>query len=217
MATAALLGGCENLVASQVPAFEAKDAVRNGTLKAGWWVAQAPGCDVDPALPSARWPSCADAVLAPRRLSDQRLVKADDEPDAERATVGYLLAAGEPMILQLSLLSPDRGGDIHFYKAVRPTVKDGRGRVIEIRHWTVVCGPLEPPFEEAHHYRRRTGAPWPGVENRSDGCEPRDVEGLRDAARRSEALAVEASPPLRWLREHRPDDQTFDQWLMSRL
>ncbi len=218
---AALLGGCENLVASKTSLFEAGDAVPQGTLKAGWWVARTPGCDVDPALPSGQWPSCAKAVLMPERLSDQRLVRTGDEPDAETARVGYLLAAGEPMILQLSLLSPeDQKGEVravHLYKAVRSTVKDAQGRVVEIRHWAVVCGPLEPPVEESHHYRRKTSAPWPGVESRSDGCWARDVAGLRDAARRSEALAVAASPPLRWLREHRPDDQTFDQWLVSWL
>jgi hypothetical protein len=212
------LGGCENLVTSEKPLIEAKDAVTDGTLKAGWWVAQAPGCDVDAALPSEQWPDCAKAVLVPPRLSDKRRVKIEDVSGAPKVKIGYRLAAGEPMVLRMSLMAPlnIKGvRSVHFYKAVRATERDAQGRIVEFRHWAVVCGPLEPSLGEEYHYRRMSNAPWPGIEPRSEGCFARDQTGLREAAQRSEALAVAASPPLRWLRDRRPDDQTFDQWLLS--
>lgn len=220
LGAAAMLGGCSNGVISSTPFFKAEDAVapREG-LRAGWWVIVDTGeCRFDPAQPSGRWPSCLHPILAPETTAGDFTIADDQSAGAIRAD--YLLAAGDPMILQASLVSPqsEAAGQprAYTYFAVRPIGRDAQGRAVEARFWQVLCGPPAPMGPSERAYGRVTKAPWPSVvEVRAGACRARDLDGLRDAALRSEALAERGGVQVRWLRERRADDQTMEQWLAA--
>ncbi|PXA78095.1 hypothetical protein DMC25_22680 [Caulobacter sp. D4A] len=216
LAGASLLGGCGGEVISPQPLFGAKDAATREAPRAGWWVMVSPeeACGIDLAKPTGQWPDCARPVLLSGRMAGKLTVS---EGEGDAVGIDYLLAAGEPMILQASLSSPpgDSGG--YTYHVLRPTRRDARGRPVEIAVWPVLCGPPAPRAPSGRGGAGVTAAPWPSVEMSGGGCRVRDLDGLRDAARRSESLSGGAPLTVRWLRERRAGDQTDDQWLAKAM
>jgi len=216
LASASLLGGCGGEVISPQPLFGAKDAATRDAPRAGWWVMVSPeeACGIDLAKPTGQWPDCARPVLLSGRMAGKLTVS---EGEGDAVAIDYLLAAGDPMILQASLSSPpgDSGG--YTYHALRPTRRDARGRPVEIAVWPVLCGPSAPRAPSDGGRPGVTAAPWPSVEISGGGCRVRDLDGLRDAARRSESLSGGAPLTVRWLRERRAGDQTDDQWLAKAM
>lgn len=216
LALAASQGGCDNLVASYQPLFQSADAISDGALRPGWWVTQDANCKIDPKRSNRDWPECSGPMLIPERSSGMVSIL---EEGQEAVRLEWRLVDGDPLLLEWGFrpraVAPDQSQTVYFYSGVEPLRRDRKGRVIALRHWPLVCGPVEPPAASEPRRRRGTKSPWPGVEMESGGCRPKDLAGLRDAARRSGGIPGEVQS-LRWLRERRADDQTLEEWISSR-
>jgi hypothetical protein len=191
----ALLGAC-NMVVTKDPVFSKADAAGAPVLRPGVWDGDAkPDCQVDETKPLSQWPSCASGFVV---MDDHRVGNFDDQGGKHAwTTTDYVLAAGEPRILQLYF---HEGTDpmmpsAYFYAAYRPTRFDDQGRVVAGRSWIVICGP--PPAQPAQtdaNGKQRTGTehPFRGLTMDSDGnnCSPDSPAALRNAARESRPLTA---------------------------
>ena len=98
MVLAALpLCACNTIVSSK-PWFG--DAPGAPQLREGVWRADSEKpCDFDEKKPVQTWPACAFGVVV--GASDLTLYERDDKGQVKPSTVSYVLAAGDPVILQL--------------------------------------------------------------------------------------------------------------------
>ncbi|HWF75621.1 MAG TPA: hypothetical protein VN694_00465 [Caulobacteraceae bacterium] len=191
----ALLGAC-NMVVTKEPVFGAADAAGAPVLRSGVWDGDPkPDCQVDESKPLSQWPSCANGFVV---MDDHRVGNFNDQGGKHAwTTTNYVLAAGQPRILQLYFQA---GADpmmptAYFYAAYRPTRFDDQGRIVAGRSWIVICGP--PPAQPAAGNaggKQRTGTehPFRGLTMDSDGnnCSPDTPAALRNAARESRPLTA---------------------------
>lgn len=203
VAVALLLGGCENFVVSEKPWFSAEQAVGAQAVRPGWWMEDAPGCQVDLDAPNTAWPDCAKIVLAPTAWKG--VLGALDGTE-------HMLTGGDPMIAQYEFQTSETAAvpsqHAYLYLGVAALERDAEGRAVVLRYWPTLCGP--PRHDAPAAVTRR---PWPGLSvKREGGCVARDVGTLRKAVERSRALDIDA-PTLRWLRDWRPGDQGEADWL----
>lgn len=134
------LGGC-NLVYSETPLFSAVDARGAPQFRPGVWAQRAPGCDFDPARPIAEWPECADGTI----LTATHIT----EPGKEKDATEYVLAGGDPQVMQLKVELEPGKPVIYFYAGVRVDRTDAQGRIVEAASWIAQCGPPPPKSVEA--------------------------------------------------------------------
>ena len=131
---ALLLTAC-NAVVSTKPLFSDRDARGAPPLKPGVWaMLENANCAFDPANPPAQWPECADPVVF-----DGRVLRG---PEGDKLPMAYLLAKGEPRILQLEMRDQDEPTNLetmYLYLAVEP--EPGRGPITRAKAWLVQCGP----------------------------------------------------------------------------
>ena len=189
------LGGCG--VMSDHPLFSVADGEGAPILRPGVWVATEPDCKFNPRGPAASWPACASAfILGPGAAGEVRREVKGEAPSPEPAVQAYLLAAGDPVIVQVQ--TPPEAKASYF--ALRPMASDGGGQITRVRLWPILC---EPPHAESE----RPGPPLPGLKplgGPGGGCLARTQAAVRDAARRSEAWAFRDEPAsgvLRWIRD----------------
>jgi hypothetical protein len=145
LAAALLLGGC-NMVYAEKPIFTQADAAGAPQLRPGIWAKRVPNCKFDKTKPVEDWPECADPSL----------VSADHIGDPEDASklVPYLLAAGDPRVMQLEVKPDTDKPFVWFFAGLKPLKSDRQGRIVEARTWMVLCGPPPPkppekPADEA--------------------------------------------------------------------
>lgn len=192
-----LLGAC-NLVVTTEPTFTAADAAGAMALKDGLWVSAEDKCRVDTRKPVARWPRCANWYLV-RGGEFLTLSKGDKGGAPGWTSMPYVLAAGEPRILQLDLTGPDDGDSepqpLFVYRGLAPIAWDETGRVTAEQSWSVQCGPPPLDAKGKRDPLAVTERPFPGliINRDSDSkqgatCTPRDVQALRDAAVASRSL-----------------------------
>jgi hypothetical protein len=202
-----ILAGCEEGASSPQPFFAARDAAL-AQMKTGVWELTEPSCgktgstlptqncelplvvgvaDIHPVFPSA-----------PREASSSELEQ--HAKIAGALTVKYVLASGDPLILQLTMRKPDarpgEAADEQVYATVKPVRQDADGRLLEVQMDLVPCRPWNaqgngPAFR----------AYFSGFRPSSDGgCVVSTAAALRDAV---------AGPPdphrdvfqLKWVRE----------------
>lgn len=216
VATALLLGGCNNFVHSSRPWFTEADARQAPAVRSGWWVVSDPLCRFSSAeAPSSTWPKCVTRFLLPP--GDRLILQGNESTRFE-----YLLAPGQPLIVQGLTPGDDRAepprADEYGYLGLQPRQRDPQGRITAFDLWFVLCGPPRRTHGEPSPIDR-TDRPWPGlvIEDEAAGCTARDVEALRGAARRSKRSgALSADHNLvRWIRDWRPGDQTREEWLAA--
>ncbi len=142
------LGAC-SVVATERPMFTAADAKGAPALKAGLWALPERGCRFKPRADPAKWPDCVQALA----IQDGQI--RDLKPDAEaprkhqarvggEKPMGFLLAAGEPPILQVQ--SSGEGAPTYFYFGLRPLASDVDGAITRARGWIALCkDPNAPP------------------------------------------------------------------------
>jgi len=174
MALATLpLCACNTIVSSKPWFVHAAGAPQ---LREGLWrgLSDQP-CDVDEKQPVQTWPTCAFAFVV--RASDITLYERDDKGQATPSTVSYVLAAGDPAILQLddTTAKPPQ----FEYAWLTPVRRDGQGRIIELRGGGVGCGPGKTATAGA-----QPGL-YPGVTVQNGACVAASVEVLRAAAKSS--------------------------------
>jgi len=185
---AQLLTACNGVVSSKPWFSQAGDAPQ---LREGVWrLTSDKPCNVDERRPLTTWPDCALGLVV--RASEIQGYQRDDKGRVKPFTLPYVLAAGDPAILQLD---DTTANPLKFeYAWLTRVRRDNKGQVVEVRGSTVGCGPS-------------SGSPggqpalYPGVTAQSGGCVADSVDSLRAAAKSS----TRDGPPqdvfnARWLR-----------------
>lgn len=206
-----LLGAC-NLVVTADPTFTAADAAGAPALREGLWVSEEANCRFDSRKPVQKWPRCASWYLV-RGGEFQTFGKGDKGEPPGWTSMPYVLAAGEPRIMQLDLTGSNAGDSepqpLFVYLGLAPTAWDEAGRITAEQSWLVQCGPPPLDAKGKPDPLAVTDRPFPGliVNTGSDPkhgatCTPRDVQALRNAAVASRTL----EPPTanRWVRDSLP-------------
>lgn len=174
---ALLLTAC-NAVVSTKPLFSDRDARGAPPLKPGVWaMLENANCAFDPADPPAQWPECADPVVF-----DGRVLRG---PEGDKLPMAYLLAKGEPRILQLEMRDQDEPTNpetMYLYLAVEP--EPGRGPVTRAKAWLVQCGPPSAAGSGGQG-QGLTEQPLPGLEIIDKTCFADRASEVRNAARES--------------------------------
>lgn len=188
------LGGC-NLVVTDTQFFVQDPSAPK--LRDGLWRSVEADCRFDEYKPVERWPACADwSVIRDGEVLS--FVAADREQRAPKrwVTERYVVAVGDPLILQQSCASEEEAEPLYCYSGVRIMGRDSGGRVTHFEAWNVSCGPLEEGD-------RVTTAPWPGLSIKEHSCFPDSVDAIRGAAQRTHELNGKDMPPtqMRWVRE----------------
>lgn len=204
-ALAASLSAC-NMVVTTEPTFLAEDQGRPA-LREGLWVNEEKDCQFDIKAPAAKWPECAHWIV----VRDSAMTGVSEKGEAFK--VPFILAAGDPRVLQIRIEEDDKKTAdgktpaIYLYMGLKPLKTDKDGRITSYRGWMVQCGP--PPPKDAKkpdgNPRYGTLTPSPGMVMDSDlsGCAPESKAALIKAAGLSEhfeelGASGEAS---RWVRD----------------
>ena len=179
-------------VASTTPWFGAADAAGAPRLREGVWRIAQPDdkpCAVDETRPLETWPDCAMGLVV---TSSQIIAsRPGDDGRPEHDAFPYLLAAGDPPILQLADASAPASGYIYIW--LQPARLDAGGRVVEVRGWRVLCGPPALP----------DGSPaplYPGLTSSNGDCTAASRDAVRAAAKASQHDDTTDLADIRWLR-----------------
>jgi hypothetical protein len=221
LAGLAALPAC-NVVVTKEPLFTQKDAAGAPPLRPGVWMFfKDPDCKVDEAQPFVDWPSCAGGGLVGDSEVSGR--KSPDGPRDELETTPYVLAAGDPRIMQLQVdldlsasasTTASGGAEAsasapqsaharpYAYAGVAPTRFDDRGRITAFTLWPVQCGPPPPKNAKGEDVAAATLKPLPGMIMKKDDvvCTTGSQAALRNAARLSRGWTDEPRQ-ARWLRD----------------
>ncbi|MBI5940528.1 MAG: hypothetical protein HY859_08890 [Caulobacterales bacterium] len=196
-------------------------------------------CPFDEAKPAKSWWPCANWTLMTDRevrswrvdISEadiRRMHRGDLSPPkgGHWSAYGFVLADGEPMILQLAVPVKDVWGDesalddeghplMQFaYFGVEVTRRGADGRIEAMRTWPILCGPPPPRPEPTPNSTdpnagggprpQGTLAPFPGIEmEEGDVCTTNSIAVLRSAAAASRSFA-EGEGAARWVPGARP-------------
>jgi hypothetical protein len=116
VAAALALGGC-NLVVSEKPVFTAADAAGAAPLRLGVWSASQPGCDFNSSEPVAKWPTCAGGGVITASAIIGSVGTSGPGPEDPPSTIAkpqftipYVLAAGDPRVMQMHMKLPPEAG-----------------------------------------------------------------------------------------------------------
>jgi hypothetical protein len=200
-ALAAILGACTTLagcndIYSERPLFGEDDARGSPPLRTGLWLERDPQCRFDETRPWWKWPGCASWMV----VRPGQMLARDAKPQTW-TSIGYVLAGGEPRVLQVTDPEPDRSGA--YYLGLEPQRLDEAGRIVEYRAWSAKCGPPPPPQPDGKA-RSLTLEPLPGLQPHPDEAHADDCRAQGEAAVRA---AVKASPAWtsaetwRWVRD----------------
>ncbi|HYE47729.1 MAG TPA: hypothetical protein VEA44_18320 [Caulobacter sp.] len=200
LALAASLGAC-NLVITTEPTYSAADAAGAPVLKDGLWLNLEPNCEVDTSTPATGWPDCAGWVVV--KGSTMSGVGNKGEP----FSVPFVLAAGDPRVMQVELQEKADTPKLYFYVGVKPLKTDVQGRIVEYSGWIVQCGPPPPKDAKRADGQPRYGTlePAPGMvmDAEQSGCTPKDKASLTGAAKLAEHYEGNDSKGQvsRWVRD----------------
>ena len=114
-----------------------------------------------------------------------------DDGKIEWDAFPYVLAAGDPPILQLEDTSG--GAPSYIYIWLKPTGFSADGRVVQVRGWRVLCGPPPPP----------DGAPatnYPGLTSSNGDCTAANRDALVAAAKAGQRDDPTDFTDVRWIR-----------------
>lgn len=194
-----LLGAC-NRVITDTPLFSAADSAGAPALRDGvWLIGESEGCRVDVRKPVNRWPDCASWMI----VRDGALTGLDREKGkAPRWTsIPYVLAAGEPPVLQLAMLEEEVPG--YWYFGFEATRTEADGRVSAFTIWPVQCGPPPPPPSGEGEPSYVTREPLPGMTIREQNCTTDQPGAVRAAAGASRAWEPDPDT-ARWVKARYP-------------
>lgn len=205
LACAALaLAGC-NAVMTMVALFTPADAAGAAVLKPGYWNT----IYCTPAAAAARAAICANGYqLTPSEMRQAADPTTPGGPYPDQVTP-YVLAAGDPMVMQIAFPNTAIGQApaTYIYVAVKPTALDASGRIIAAEVWSVLCGPSALPRPDAPRDQDgvppATDHPFPGMTLGDIGCIPADKAAVFDAAKASRALG-DGVLSLHWVADSAP-------------
>jgi hypothetical protein len=207
-----LLGGC-NLVISETPVFRADDASGAPPLKTGLWASPDPGCAFETADPLDKWPSCANgtmigpnAIVGTMSTTGITLDQGKSPSGPRKVNLPYVLAAGDPRVMQVDMRVPELGKlGVFYFVAIHPTAFDADGRITAAEAWPVQCGPPHPPqttptaANDDLSKGLVTEHPLPGLKIENGECRPADKAAVRNAARPSRSW-VDHIGEMHWVR-----------------
>lgn len=210
------------MVSSDRPLFGAPDTRDAPVLKAGLWALVEPGCKFNLRNPPTKWPDCAQAIEL--RDGTARDVKPNSSGERDEP-VSYLLAAGDPAILQAQAPKDPGARKAPFvYFGLRPLASDLDGTIIRARIWPALCAKPQP--DGAAGPPARPARLLPGLVAGKDAlanCLARGQGPVRNAVAQSEAWSFtgakdEAGLTAYWLRDEsrrgggpRTDQSTIDE------
>ncbi|MDB5431059.1 MAG: hypothetical protein JWP35_2175 [Caulobacter sp.] len=193
------------IVGSDKPLFSAADTVGAPALRPGLWAMPESDCKgFDPARPASQWPECANKIIVrPGTVGGD---EKQDDGSIKKRELSYVLAGGNPRILQLAAPADRKADDPAFlYVGVRPLKTDNKGRLIESQIWLVLC---EEPPDEDHPFAEHKSHPLPGMKVMPDdrGCLAEAQGPVREAAKASEGWLKKAGIDdaiitVRWVRD----------------
>jgi hypothetical protein len=155
-----------SMVGAEKPLFAAADAAGAPPLRPGLWAMPETGCQgFDPAQPADKWPGCANMIIV--RTGTVGGDEHEDDGSIKKRELAYVLAAGDPRILQLAA-PDDRKPDEppYLFLGVKPSKTDPEGRIIEGRLWLVLCEPI-PTNDKM--FAKHKPHPLPGLRPMKDG------------------------------------------------
>jgi hypothetical protein len=139
---AVVLAGCQRneapMTDSAVFALTSRTALFAGPglvpgLRNGVWLGVSDVCTFDQALPTARWPACADEFLVQQgRIT----IVVTGRRRPARVSEPYVVSTGEPHVLQLR--RPGRR-EIFDYSLLRPLERDASGFVTGVDRESIEC------------------------------------------------------------------------------
>lgn len=195
------LSGC-SMVTSDRPLFGAADSTGAPVLRPGVWAM--PGeanCTFDPKAPSATWPKCANpTVVSATTFSN------GGAPGEGPQTLAYLLAGGDPPVLQVAAPVGEKDGPAIIYAGLRPTAFDDRKQVTALKVWLALCS--KPVTSGGDGVARPTNL-LPGLTLRPGGgqeCVAKEKGPVRNAVKQSEIWLASGgkndfSLDARWVRD----------------
>lgn len=198
VAAAAVLSAC-NIVVTETPMYAQADASGAPQLREGVWAMLEGDCKADVTADPSTWPECAEPVT----IQDGKFSGKNKEGEEE--TLPYILAAGDPRVMQIELIEPDSKVTLYFYTGVEPLKVDDKGRITAFKAWMVQCGP--PPAKDA---KRANGQPRFVSETPTEGmqvdpeetmCMPVDKAALARAAAASKGYEDDKGSRAIWARE----------------
>jgi hypothetical protein len=180
-------------VASTTPWFGPADAAGSPRLREGVWRLAQPADKPCPAFDETRpldaWPDCAMGLVV--TASEIKAMHRGDGGRTETEAFPYVLAAGDPPILQLADTSEATTG--YLYVWLQPTKRGADGRVVELRGWRVLCGPPAPPDGSQTSL-------YPGLTPSNGDCVATSRDALRAAAKASQHDDATDVTDIRWIR-----------------
>ncbi len=184
--------GCA-LVGSDAPLFQPGGAL---VLRPGVWSVPNGPCEFDAAKPVAAWPSCANAMV----VSAASITGGFAGEDKTRQTIAYVLADGDPAVLQLQSQQERKPGEpVYVYAAARPLRKDPSGRVVEAKVWLALCyrPPVNLDGKGPAGRPDRPQRPFPGLVMKPGDsfCRASTPAAVRNAALRSEGVTLAPDAP----------------------
>ncbi len=187
-----LLVACTGVV-STTPWFGPADAAGAARLREGVWRLAQPAdkpCALDETRPLESWPDCAMGLVV--TSSQIKGMRRGDDGKIEWDAFPYVLAAGDPPILQLEDTSG--GAPSYIYIWLKPTGFSADGRVVQVRGWRVLCGPPPPPDGQA------SATLYPGMTSHDGDCTAASRDALAAAAKSSQHDDPTDWTDVRWLR-----------------
>ena len=178
------LGAC-NMLISETAMFSDDDRAQV-LPQDGIWLSKDKDCEVDGGMPESYWPECALWVVVRGAGTDILLMDGKGQSES----IGWLLAAGDPIILQgrwIDTAKPPHRSVYGFY-GIDPLKIGPDGRLLAVSVWPVECGTQSNANDQIE--------PFPGI--RPD-CHVPSKDAIRAAARLS----------------RRPDQISQWQWLRN--
>ncbi|WGM39243.1 hypothetical protein [Caulobacter sp. NIBR1757] len=201
---AASLSAC-NMVVTSEPTFLAEDQGMP-TLREGLWVNKEKGCKFDIKAPATKWPECAHWIV----VKGSAMTGVSDKGEA--FNLPFILAAGDPRVLQIQLEDEKKGEDgkaatLYLYMGLKALKTDKEGRITAYSGWMVQCGPPPPKDAKKPDGNPRYGTlePSPGMimDDELSGCAPESKVALIKAAGLSEDFedGGTGGEDSRWVRD----------------
>lgn len=232
------LGGC-GVVTTETPLLTDADVTGGPRLMSGLWVITEPGCKFKPRSNPQTWPECAIGFEVRggtlRDLTPDRAAERKADPKAPPRPIDqpmrYLVAGGDPAIVQVESADGSGGVSSFNYLGLRPLASDAGGTVTRARLWFTRCSPpkraavaVEPRPPKRTVTPTLRGGPSPTKVNRpkkppsslypglvtipgsEQGCTAKTVGGLRSAVVANEAHAFTGAKDdtghvAQWLRD----------------
>lgn len=193
-----LLGGC-NRIHTDHPLFFASDAPDAPRLRDGLWLMESEGdCRIDTRKPVYRWPDCASGMLV--RGNEMLGYEAKKGEAGNWQRIAYVLAGGDPVVLQIEQTEEDKLDYQYFGLAAD---RDADGRITAFTAWPALCGPPPPPAPKDEKPRYVTLEPLPGLTVVEDNCTAEAAGPVLASAKVSRQWTTDEMR-LRWIRDSYP-------------